>query len=75
METVIWSKTEQERAGTPLLVMLHGYGTDESRMSKLFDSLPPEFTCATGNQGNSTIHFHEATLRLMEDAVSPSLGA
>ena len=46
METVIWSKPENERAGTPLLVMMHGYGTDESRMVKLFDHLPPEFTCA-----------------------------
>ena len=32
METVVWSKPEDERAGTPLLVMMHGYGTDESRM-------------------------------------------
>jgi phospholipase/carboxylesterase len=46
METVVWSKPEGERAGTPLLVMLHGYGTDESRMVRLFDYLPPEFTCA-----------------------------
>ncbi len=46
METVVWSRPEQERAGTPLLVMLHGYGTDETRMAELFPSLPPEFTCA-----------------------------
>jgi len=46
METVLWSKPEHERAGTPLLVMLHGYGTDELRMSKLFGSLPSEFSCA-----------------------------
>lgn len=46
MKTVAWSKPEPERAGTPLLVMLHGYGTDETRMARLFDSLPPEFTCA-----------------------------
>jgi phospholipase/carboxylesterase len=46
METVVWSKPEHERAGTPLLVMMHGYGTDESRMAKLFGSLPPEFSCA-----------------------------
>jgi phospholipase/carboxylesterase len=46
METVVWSKPEHERTGTPLLVMLHGYGTDEYRMSKLFGSLPPEFSCA-----------------------------
>lgn len=46
METVVWSRPEPERAGTPLLVMLHGYGTDETRMAELFPSLPPEFTCA-----------------------------
>ncbi|MDR7158016.1 phospholipase [Arthrobacter sp. BE255] len=46
METVVWSKPEEERAGTPLLVMMHGYGTDESRMVRLFDYLPPDFTCA-----------------------------
>ena len=46
METVVWSKPEDERAGTPLLVMMHGYGTDESRMVRLFEYLPAEFTCA-----------------------------
>src|SRR6476469_1023264 len=46
METVAWSRPEHERAGTPLLVMLHGYGTDETRMAELFPSLPPDFTCA-----------------------------
>jgi len=46
METVVWSKPEEERTGTPLLVMMHGYGTDESRMVRLFDYLPPDFTCA-----------------------------
>jgi phospholipase/carboxylesterase len=46
METVVWSKPEHERAGTPLLVMMHGYGTDESKMVKLFDSLPAAFSCA-----------------------------
>ncbi|MGO4492066.1 alpha/beta hydrolase [Arthrobacter sp. 2YAF22_2] len=47
METVVWSKPETERTGTPLLVMLHGYGTDETRMAQLFGALPPEFTCAS----------------------------
>ncbi|KRE81798.1 alpha/beta hydrolase [Arthrobacter sp. Soil763] len=46
MNTVVWSRPEHERAGTPLLVMLHGYGTDETRMADLFARLPPEFTCA-----------------------------
>ncbi|MCU1435547.1 MAG: phospholipase [Pseudarthrobacter sp.] len=46
METVVWSKPEAERDGTPLLVLMHGYGTDESRMVRLFEYLPAEFTCA-----------------------------
>ena len=46
METVVWSKPEAERDGTPLLVLMHGYGTDESRMVNLFQYLPAEFTCA-----------------------------
>ncbi|MEZ2391988.1 alpha/beta hydrolase [bacterium RCC_150] len=46
METVAWSKPESARAGTPLLVMMHGYGTDEQRMVDLFPHLPAEFTCA-----------------------------
>lgn len=46
METVVWSKPEAERNGTPLLVMMHGYGTDETPMVRLFDYLPAEFTCA-----------------------------
>ncbi|MFJ5861857.1 alpha/beta hydrolase [Pseudarthrobacter sp. NPDC092439] len=46
METVVWSRPEHQRAGTPLLVMMHGYGTDESRMVRLFDYLPAGFTCA-----------------------------
>ncbi|GAC1488430.1 MAG: hypothetical protein NVS2B15_05100 [Pseudarthrobacter sp.] len=46
METVVWSKPEAERDGTPLLVLMHGYGTDESRMVRLFEYLPSEFTCA-----------------------------
>lgn len=29
-----------------MLVMMHGYGTDESRMVRLFDYLPAEFTFA-----------------------------
>lgn len=46
MDTVAWSRPESERPGTPLLVMLHGYGTDESRMARLFPHLPAEFSCA-----------------------------
>jgi len=46
MDSVVWSKPENQRGGTPLLVMMHGYGTSEQRMVDLFPSLPAEFTCA-----------------------------
>ncbi|WP_104086962.1 alpha/beta hydrolase [Arthrobacter sp. GMC3] len=46
MDTVLWSRPEGARAGTPLLVMLHGYGSDESRMGELFTAMPKGFTCA-----------------------------
>lgn len=46
MDTVAWSRPEAEREGTPLLLMLHGYGSDETRMSELFSKMPNEFTCA-----------------------------
>lgn len=46
MDTVLFSRPENERAGTPLLLMLHGYGSDETRMSALFQDLPKGFTCA-----------------------------
>lgn len=46
METVAWSHPENERAGKPLLVMLHGYGSDEARMSALFRDMPHGFVCA-----------------------------
>lgn len=46
METVIWSHSEAERAGKPLLLMLHGYGSDESRMSEVSKDLPRGIVCA-----------------------------
>ncbi|ALE93550.1 phospholipase [Arthrobacter alpinus] len=46
METVLWSRPDGERAGTPLLLMLHGYGSNETRMGELFARMPNGFTCA-----------------------------
>ncbi|WP_113716516.1 alpha/beta hydrolase [Arthrobacter dokdonensis] len=46
MENVAWSRPEAERPGTPLLLMLHGYGSSEVRMAELFGSMPKGFTCA-----------------------------
>ncbi|MDR7081390.1 phospholipase/carboxylesterase [Arthrobacter ginsengisoli] len=44
---VLWSKPEQERAGKPLLVLLHGYGANETDLLSLADLLPQEFTVAS----------------------------
>ncbi|MDJ0314238.1 phospholipase [Arthrobacter sp. H35-D1] len=44
---VLWSLTEAERSGTPLLVILHGYGADEADLFSLAAQLPPEFTVAS----------------------------
>ena len=46
METVVWSHPEDARNGKPLLLMLHGYGSDESRMGALFRDMPRGMVCA-----------------------------
>lgn len=45
--TVQWSAPEHERAGTPLLILLHGYGSDEQDLFGLVPSLPDDFTVAS----------------------------
>ncbi|WP_336715905.1 alpha/beta hydrolase [Arthrobacter sp. USHLN218] len=44
METAAWSRPAEERAGTDLLVMIHGYGSSEERLLPLFEVLPPNVT-------------------------------
>ena len=44
---VLWSKPEEERAGKPLLVLLHGYGANEEDLLSLADLLPQEFAVAS----------------------------
>lgn len=44
---VLWSRPEQERAGTPLLVLFHGYLANEEDLMGLADHLPAEFTVAS----------------------------
>ena len=39
---VLWSAPESERAGRPLLVLLHGYGADERDLFSLAPHLPSE---------------------------------
>lgn len=46
MLQALWSKPEAERAGTPLLLMLHGYGADEHYMAQHFSTMPSGFSCA-----------------------------
>ncbi|WP_422936091.1 alpha/beta hydrolase [Sinomonas sp. P47F7] len=40
----VWSRPEEERAGTPLIVLLHGYGANEADLMGLVPLLPSEFT-------------------------------
>ena len=44
---VEWSRPEQERAGKPLLVLLHGYGANEQDLLSLADMLPEDFAVAS----------------------------
>ena len=44
---VLWSRPETERAGTPLLVMFHGYLSNEQDLMGLAPLLPQEFTLAS----------------------------
>ncbi len=43
---VLWSAPEDERIGRPMLVLLHGYGSDERDLFSLADLLPDEFIVA-----------------------------
>ncbi|NYD79278.1 alpha/beta hydrolase [Arthrobacter cupressi] len=44
---VLWSHEEGERAGKPLLVLLHGYGSNEADLFSLAGLLPEEFVVAS----------------------------
>lgn len=44
---VLWSREEGERAGKPLLVLLHGYGSNEQDLFSLAGMLPEEFVVAS----------------------------
>ncbi|MDN5667709.1 MAG: phospholipase [Renibacterium salmoninarum] len=49
---LLWSKPESERAGTPLLVLLHGYGANEADLFGLAEQLPAEFTVVSVRAGH-----------------------
>ncbi len=42
-----WTRPEAERAGTPLLVLLHGVGSNEHDLLGLAPALPPAWTLAS----------------------------
>ncbi|MBG6083880.1 alpha/beta hydrolase [Zhihengliuella flava] len=44
---VVWSRPENERDGTPLIVMFHGYLSHERDLIGLAPMLPDEFTLAS----------------------------
>ena len=44
---ILWSQPEGERAGKPLLVLLHGYGANEQDLLSLADLLPGDFAVAS----------------------------
>lgn len=45
-DAVLWSAPPEERAGRPLLVLLHGYGSNENDLFALAPYLPPAFVIA-----------------------------
>jgi phospholipase/carboxylesterase len=44
---VLWSQPEDQRAGKPLLLLLHGYGANEPDLLSLADMLPADFAVAS----------------------------
>ncbi|WP_150462174.1 alpha/beta hydrolase [Nesterenkonia ebinurensis] len=45
--TVEWTRPETDRPGTPLAVLLHGYGANERDLLGMVPGLPQEFTFAS----------------------------
>lgn len=46
-QAVIWSALPDDRAGRPLIVLLHGYGADERDLWPLVPYLPPDHVVAS----------------------------
>ncbi len=44
---MLWSRPESERADRPLLLMLHGRGSQEADLAGLADAFPPELVVAS----------------------------
>lgn len=43
----LWNRAEGERAGTPLIVLFHGYGSNEADLMGLAPYVPEQFTVAS----------------------------
>ncbi len=43
----VWSVPEEQRSGLPLVVVMHGRGSDENDLAALFAELPPAFAYAS----------------------------
>ncbi|CEA07587.1 Phospholipase/Carboxylesterase [Arthrobacter saudimassiliensis] len=76
---MLWSKPESERAGTPLLVLFHGYLANEEDLMGLADYLPGDFTIASvrapqalgpGYTWFPLMHEPDFSLQRVVDAVS-----
>ncbi|NYE96625.1 phospholipase/carboxylesterase [Psychromicrobium silvestre] len=50
-EATLWSKDASQRAGSPLLLLFHGYGANEADLFGLAEELPAEFTVASVRAG------------------------
>ena len=80
----VWSRPVQERAGTPLLVLLHGYGANEADLMGLAEYLPDAFTVASlrapqvlapgAYQWFPLMAANDFSLRAVEDATEYALG-
>ena len=46
-DAILWSEPEEERAGRPLLVLLHGYGSNEGDLFGLRPYFPDELVVAS----------------------------
>lgn len=68
----VWSNDADARPGTPLLVLLHGYGSHERDLMGLVPALPPQFSVAS-LRAPETIQFGYQWFPLAAD-LSFSLG-
>ncbi|QWL32991.1 alpha/beta hydrolase [Rathayibacter toxicus] len=74
-DPVLWSDGEQDQAGRPLLVLLHGYGSHEGDLMSLRNSLPHEPVLASLRAPISLGQFESAWWPLRVPVDPGALGA